>query len=165
MDRNQVRIALLKITMAALAVSTWVFWSFIFSTRPEESQADPLVDLVRLPASLPSQIPGMQPLVKVMDPIAMDVAHVPCWDQDAGGDRSTAAHWVRLTGRTCNVESDDHSVTVINASNGFSATILPTQKALTTDYIPLEPGRNEIVIRFEREGESALERKVAFVRQ
>jgi hypothetical protein len=164
MDRNQVRIALLKITMGALALSTWVFWSFIFATRPEVSE-DALVNLVRLPASLPSQIPGMTPLVRVMDPIAMDVVHVPCWDQDAGGDKSTAAHWVRLTGRACGVESDDDSVSVVNTTNGFSATILPAQKALTTDYIPLESGRNEIMIRFQRDGESPVERKVSFVRE
>src|SRR4051812_22855555 len=101
MDRNQVRVALLKITMVVLMASTWVFWSFIFATRPEEAAAaDPLVDLVRLPASLPAslpaQFPGMQTTQKTMDPIAMDVVKVPCWDRAATKDKETSARWVRL---------------------------------------------------------------------
>jgi hypothetical protein len=130
-----------------------VFWSFILASRPEEAEADPIMNLVRLPASLPgslpAQIPGMNAAVKPMDPIEMDVMKVPCWDK-SGLEESTGAKWVRLTGRDCWGDAGSDGVTVRNLSNGFSATVFPTQgrAGLTTDFIPLEMGKNSLEIRF-----------------
>lgn len=158
MDRHQVRFAFLKIMLVVLGVSTWVFWSFIFSTRPEQAAANALTALVRLPASLPSQIPSGIPLVfnpqvKAPPPIEMGVMFVPCWDQDENPKRLTEARWLRLTGRACSTEKvDSEIVRVKNLTNGYSATvILAKADLLTTDFIPMDAGPNEIEVGFSEE--------------
>src|SRR4051812_39471130 len=140
LDRNQMRLALLKVTAMVLVGTTWIFSSFVFGTRPEQAEANPIVDLVRLPASLPAQIPGMVPVVKVMEPIAMDTVKLPCWDQLHESENATSARWIRLLGRDCEGMAASESVTVKNLRNGFSATVFQTlpRNSLTTDYIPLE---------------------------
>jgi hypothetical protein len=149
-----------------LVATSWIFWSFIFATRPEQAMTDPLANLVRLPASLPAKIPGMQPIVKIMEPIAMDVVRIPCWDKAEMGENPTSARWVRLTGKACDKNAEADEVSVRNLSNGFSATVFPTQvkKSLTTDYIPLQAGKNDILIRLQRDG-AAVESQISFVRE
>ena len=168
MDRYQVRYALLKVSLLALGACTWVSWSFIFSMRPEESEASVLTDLVRLPASIPQQLPLVVAPGRVLpEVIAMNEVKVPCWDRSESADHSTLARWVRLTGKAC-LTTNDHNdeITVRNLTNGYVATVFPTQnKTLTTDFIPLRNGRNEILIRFNQGAGVALENRVSFVRR
>ena len=164
MDRNQVRMALLKISLVVLTASTWVFSSFIFATRPEEADGDALTALVRLPASLPSQL--VAPEVKTPDPIEMDVVKLACWEKSEETEQSTSARWIRLTGKHCHGGGLSENVVVRNLTNGYSATVFPTQAhGLTTDFIPLQDGRNDILIRFEQAPGVAVEQQVAFYRE
>ena len=168
MDRHQVRKAMLKISLLSLVISSWIFTSSIFSTRPEENvRPGALMNLVRLPASIPSQIPGIAPVVRIMDPIAMNVVNVPCWDEANEDAGETSARWIRLTGKSCQENSDAESVSVKNLSNGFSATIFSTagRASLTTDFIPLLQGQNKILIRFRREKGATVENQLSFVRE
>jgi hypothetical protein len=171
MDRHQVRLALLKITFMVLCGSTWVFWSFVFASRPEHPGQDALSTLVRLPASLPNRLPETLPSVfaapKIAEPIAMDVIVLPCWDKQDTMIKSTSARWLRLTGKSCfQLPSNGEDIMVRNLSNGYMATVFaPVAGNLTTDFIPLQPGRNEIQIRFETEPGVLFESQFTFVRQ
>lgn len=163
MDRNQVRYALLKITALVLLGTTWVFWSFVYSTRPEQaSNANPLEALIRLPASLPEQL---APTTKVLPPIDMNVLAVPCWDMKDGAQRDTGARWIRLTGKACHVDGNAENVSVRNLSNGYAATVFAAADAMTTDFIPLQNGKNDILIRFDSSPGVSVESKFTFSRQ
>lgn len=162
MDRNQVRVALLKILLMVLCGSTWLFWSFIFSTRPEQINEDTLSSLVRLPASLPVQL--VTPTTKTLPPIEMSAVMVPCWDSPQTEAQATSARWVRLVGRSC---KSTGQVWVENKSNGYVATVFDQQLGakLTTDYIPLNQGHNEIIIRFEPEPGVQVENRFTLLKQ
>src|SRR5262249_54234098 len=125
MDRSQMRFALLKISLVALGISTWIFSSFVFDTRPESApaQAGALESLVRLPASLPAQLPGMVggASARASDPIEMNVISVPCWEKSSVAQLETTARWVRLTGRNCGTDVNADSVSVRNITNGYAA--------------------------------------------
>lgn len=166
------RLAMLKVTLVVLVGTTWIFWSFVLSTRPEEAPTHgPLMSLMRLPASLPTslpaQIPGMVPIVKTMDPIEMNVMKLACWDKSDQKDRTTAARWIRLTGRDCGGDANAERIVVLNLNNGFSATVFPTQGklGLTTDFIPLREGRNQIQILVDRDGGAKVESRFDFFRE
>lgn len=165
------RFALLKVTLLVLAGSTWVFWSFVFSTRPETAAEDALESLVRLPASLPQQIPGMStlPSTRANDPIEMDVVRIPCWEKSSSPQIDTSARWIRLTGRRCQGEAAAplaDSVSVRNLTNGYVATVFPMQnRNMTTDFIPLQSGHNEILIHFDQGEGASVESQVSFVRE
>ncbi len=168
MDRNQVRAALLKITIAVLALTSWVFWGTIYTSRPDEVSAagavpeDTLETLIRLPASLPAKL---APSTKVLPPIKMDIFKLACWDMKDESNHGTDARWVRLTGHPCQARDRD-SVTVRNLSNGYVATVFTAGKNdLTTDFIPLQMGQNDILIRFENEPGSSLESRFLILRE
>jgi hypothetical protein len=173
MDRNQVRFALLKISLAVLAGTTWVFSSFIFATRPERTGTDALSSLVRLPASLPTQLPNalpsmglLQPTTKPLPAIRMDAMAVPCWDKVEKSDMETSSRWVRLTGKACQTVAALDGVTVQNMANGYMATVFaPAEGELTTDFIPLNEGKNEIRIRFATEPGAQLESRFTLTRE
>ena len=163
MDRQQVRIALLKITACVLLGTTWVFWSFVYATRPEQApSANPLEALMRLPASLPEQL---QPTTKVLPPIDMHVLPVNCWDVKDSAARETGSRWVRLTGKACQIEGNSENVSVRNISNGYTATVFAASGAMTTDFIPLQMGRNEILVRFETSRGVSVESQFVLSRQ
>lgn len=163
MDRNQVRWALLKITALALLGTTWVFWSFVYATRPEAAPVtNPLEALMRLPASLPAVV---QPTTKVLPPIEMSVTALNCWDMKDGAERETAARWMRLTGKPCQFQGSADSVTVKNLSNGYAATVFDSAGRLTTDFIPLQIGKNDILVRFESGRDIAVESQFTFNRR
>jgi len=169
MDKSQARRALLKISLLVLGISTWIFTSFLLSTRPEESAApSPLNALVRLPASLPRQLPAQLPGVfvsapKLVEPIEMSVVNIPCWDSGKSDVSRTDAKWVRLTGHPCQSKLGVETVTVRNLTTGYVATVFATQGAgLTTDFIPLKDGSNEILIRLEQGPGAALESRLSF---
>ncbi|HMN68826.1 MAG TPA: hypothetical protein PKC28_09845 [Bdellovibrionales bacterium] len=163
MDRHQVRWALLKITTVILGVSTWIFWSFVFATRPEQARVDTLASLVRLPASLPA---ALAPTTKVAAPVRMDVLPLSCWDQpEHGKTQSVGARWVRLTGKACGKEHSG-GFTVLNRSNGYVATVFAARPGdLTTDFIPLEAGGNEIEIRYESTPGARVENRFVLTRE
>ena len=61
------------------------------------------------------------------------------------------ARWVRLSGETCLNEFKPDSIRVKNLTNGYVATTFrPENGQLTTDYIPLESGKNDLLVRFEQ---------------
>ncbi|MGE0526968.1 MAG: hypothetical protein AB7G93_04085 [Bdellovibrionales bacterium] len=166
MDRHQVRYTLLKLTGLVLIATTWVFWSFVYGTRPETPDADALTTLVRLPASLPGVF---TPEVKSVGPIRMDVHKLGCWDQAGSQLIDVSARWVRLTGKTCDSGTRAETVTVRNLSNGYVATVFAAAPGeLTTDFIPLQVGRNEILVRIEqgadKDSDVSLENLFTFVR-
>ena len=162
---------MLKIAVVALLGSTWVFWSFIFATRPEDVDADTLTALVRLPASLPSQLPenlpGVFALAKVNDPIEMGEIQLACWDKGDEADQETTLRWIRLTGQPCGPAGGaSEVVSVRNLTTGYSATVFALQaRSLTTDFIPLQAGKNNILIRFEQGPGVALEQQFSFYRE
>ena len=164
MDRHQVRLALLKITTVVLFGTTWVFWSFVSASRPAEAQNKNTLDaLIRLPASLPAQF---APVTKTLPPIEMDVMRVPCWDLQDAAVKSTDARWVRLTGRACQSENAGEQVTVRNLSNGYVATVFTANpEVLTTDFIPLQMGHNDIQIRIESGPGVTVESRFTFSRE
>ncbi len=158
MDQHQVRWALLKISLVALMGSSWIFTSFVFGSRPVDNAEliesdDALVSLVRMPASLPGQLPAnlLTAQTKPMEPIRMDVMKLPCWDLPEIAEQPISSRWVRLIGRPCQSGAMAESVEVSNLSNGYSGTVFSTQKhGMTTDFIPLEEGNNEIMVRIGR---------------
>jgi hypothetical protein len=163
MDRNRVRFNLLKISAGVLALSTRVFWGSLYNTRPEEAPADvsALGVLVRLPASLPAKL---QPSTKTLQPIKMDIMKIACWDGKDLTERGTDARWVRFTGHPCGTQNSA-GVTVKNLANGYAATVFTSHgEELTTDFIPLQMGRNDILIRFENEPGSVFENQFAINR-
>ncbi len=163
MTRNQARFTLLKVTAFVLLGTSWVFGSFVYSSRPEQATAaNPLQKLIRLPASLPIQL---APTTKVLPPIDMNVVALPCWDVKEAGPKDTGARWIRLTGKACQVNGNAENVSVRNLSNGYSATIFPASGALTTDFIPLQMGKNDIMIRFESSRGVSVESLFTFSRQ
>jgi hypothetical protein len=159
MDRNQVRLSLLKITVVVLLGSTWVFWSFIMATKPTsrtvsnvDTAGNPFETLVRLPASIPGQLlASPQDNAAAIPKVRMEVLRVPCWDKQKAEIEGTSAKWLRLTGRACQTESvDAKSVTVRNLSNGYVATVFTgADQDFTTDFIPMQAGKNDIQIRIE----------------
>lgn len=180
MDRYQVRVAVLKISVFILIGSTWVFSSFIFATRPEEVEGGAFSDLVRLPANIPGHIPGISNIpgfqnslpqtfaapLNSADSVEMDVMKLPCWDVKDEIEQFTSARWIRLTGRACQSENGALSLTVRNLTNGYMATVFDVaDKSLTTDFIPLRSGRNDILIRINIEPGVSVESQFGFTRE
>jgi hypothetical protein len=174
MDRHQLRWSLLKVTVGVLLLSTWVFLSFIFATRPEVLGAESVHSFVRLPASLPSELPKLssipglkQRLPKTFAELnSMELIRLPCWDKAENPPRATAARWVRIVGGACQWEGSGDKIVVRNISNGFEATVFALQgDGLTTDLIPLRKGKNDILIRFnQQEIGAAIESQISFTR-
>lgn len=179
MDQSQVRWALLKISLLSLAVSSWVFMSFILETRPEDAglalnmhnsvvpqPEDALKVLARLPASIPAQIPvAFAPQTKSMAPIKMDVLKLGCWDLGDLQPQTVEARWVRLTGRPCQSDTGPEQIEIRNLSNGYVGTVFVAQNdQLTTDFIPLQEGQNEILFRLGHDAGVAFENRFTFVR-
>lgn len=172
------RFALLKLSVLVLLGSTWLFSGFVLESRPTEGQAsakqmDPLSQLVRLPASLQTQLPGniagiplvFAPQAKVAEPIHMNVVNVPCWDRNDLAAQVVSARWIRLVGRTCQGNFAAESVTVRNLANGYDGTVFNANaSSMTTDFIPLESGQNQILIRFESEPGVSMETRLTFNR-
>lgn len=171
MDKVRVRVSLLKISLVMLAITTWVSASFILATRPEVNNPSTLNALVRLPASipkqLPSQLPGAFAVPKINEPIEMNVVKVPCWDKANTDVSPITARWIRLTGAFCqNQIGKDGVMSVRNLTTGYAATVFTLQgKSLTTDFIPLKAGKNEILIRIEPSKGTAFESRLAFQRE
>lgn len=171
MDLHQLRYALLKVTLVILFGSSWVFWSFIFATRPENTAVDPINQLVRLPASLPSQIPTQLPRVfqaasRAPEAVRMDSVQVPCWDRSAPTDYHMDAKWVRITGGACQTDVPADQITLENTANGYLGTVFSMgQGALTSDYIPLQEGKNEIQLRFKPTAGAVIENRITIQRR
>ena len=180
MDLHQIRYALLKLTLFLMLGTTWVFSSFIFATRPDDSATDSFSSLVRLPASLPSQLPAIAeisrlnqtlpgvflPAPKLNEPIEMNTVKVGCWDGKDRSVKSTSARWIRLTGKTCQGHHDADQVVVRNLTNGYTATVFPNHASgLSTDFIPLQAGRNEIWVRFNQGPGLTVESQFTFQRE
>lgn len=162
MDLHRLRFALLKIAIPVLLGTTWMFFAFIMDTRPAERSVGTMDRIARLPASLSS---GRLPLAtppKVAEPVRMDVLRLPCWDKPATGDVPLTARWVRVVGRAC---GRGEATEVRNLTNGSVATVLPLDRGqATTDYIPLESGRNELLFTFKGEPGVKVENRLTIVR-
>lgn len=144
----------MKIVFCVLGLSSYALVASVFSFRPQSEPNDILTSMVRLPAALPAAIPLPVNLplfnqaIKTQDPFKIETLALSCWDGTQGQVMSTTARMVRLTGRACGDLGGD-SWKVSNQSNGFSATVFePTPKQLTTDFVPLLAGRNEIRFAF-----------------
>lgn len=159
------RVSLLKITLVVLLGSSWIFASFVLSTRPEQATSGALMNLARLPASIPTNV--FSPAPHVYEKVRMDVVKVACWDgaQEGVDAREVQARWIRLTGKGCD-KGNAKVLSVRNLSNGYAATIFDgKENALTTDFIPLEDGPNKIQIRFEQTPGVTLENQFTFLRR
>lgn len=179
MDRSQVRWALLKISLVALGAMTWVSAGFVLETRPDavlvamndrnsvSPHEDALATLVRLPASLPA-VPAQifAPTARTIDPIQMEVVKLSCWDMGEMQPQSVDARWVRFTGRPCQSDSTPENIEVINTTNGYVGTVFAAQRDLmTTDFIPLQEGPNEILMKLGHEGGVIFENRFTFNKQ
>ncbi len=177
MDQSQVRWALLKISFVSLAVSSWIFTSFILETRPEVTAValnmensvspgpeDALQVLARLPASIPAQLPvAFGPQTRAMAPIKMDIVKLGCWDLGDVEPQTIEARWIRLTGKPCQSDPGVHDIEIRNLTNGYVGTVFGTD-TFTTDFIPLQEGRNEILLRLGQGAGVAFENRFTFVR-
>jgi len=153
-DRSAAQSLYFKIVFGVLGVFTYALVASILSFRPETEPKDLITSMVRLPAALPAALPSIQVPVnlpmfnqaeKVQEPIKIETLALSCWDVSQGQSMTTSARWVRLVGRACAETLKTESWQVSNQSNGFSATVFaPASKQLTTDYIPLAAGKNEI---------------------
>ena len=155
MDLHRLRFALLQIAFPVLLATTWMFFAFVMDTRPAAGRrpASAIDRLARLPASLST---GKLPYeAKVNEPVRMETVQVPCWDRPTTREMVVGARWVRLVGKAC---APDGEVTAVrNLTNGASATVLPGGRGLlTTDFIALLPGSNEISFSFGDRSESRI---------
>jgi len=167
MDQPRARVNILKLTVMVLGISTWIFVSDILSSRPGVAapQLDPLNSLARLPASLPAQLPKTLPAVftgapKVPEVVRMDVLALRCWDASDESAHQVSARWIRLTGRSCEAKAVPEAMQIRNLTNGYVATVfVPAAGSpeMTTDFLPLEKGANEIMVRLDQGGGVALE--------
>lgn len=156
------RWALLKISFVALAVSTWISVGFVMETRPDDialamnsnssvmpKTEDALAVLARLPASIPAQLPtAFASAGKPFVPIKMDVVKLGCWDTTDLAAQTVEARWVRFTGRPCQSDSQPENIEVMNVTNGYVGTVFSAHEdQLTTDFIPLQEGTNDILVK------------------
>lgn len=152
MDRLAAQALYFKIVFGVLGALTYAFVASVLSFKPETEPKDIITSMVRLPAAIPAalplpdvNLPIFSPTVRVQEPIKIETLAVSCWDSSQGQTLNTSARYVRLTGRGCSENLKNDSWQVSNSSNGFSATVFaPGQRQLTTDYIPLAAGKNEI---------------------
>lgn len=166
MDRLQMQAALLKITLVVLVGTSWLFVGFLFDSRPEVKTMDALTTLVRLPASLPSSLPeNVFSASRPVDPIRMDVFELPCWDKTSSQPQSVSSRWIRLRGIPCEADKNTAKIFVKNLSNGYEATVFSSKgDALTTDFIPLQEGKNQIEIKVEGAPGAIVENRFEFNR-
>lgn len=174
MDQQQVRWALLKISLTALAGMTWIFSGFVFESRPEvagvEAPApltpiDSLATLVRLPASLPPRVFAPGPALAGTAAIRMETVKLGCWDLGDASEMATSARWVRLTGRPCQTDSSADSIRIQNLTNGYQGTVFTSQRDLmTSDFIPLQEGANSIQITIDHTEGVRLESRFTVVK-
>ena len=151
MDRLAAQALYMKIVFGVLGLSTYVLVASVLSFRPATEPKNILTSMVRLPAALPAAIPlpvnlpMFSPVEKIQEPFKIDTLALSCWDSSQHQSQSTKARMVRLTGRTCTDGWQASSWKVSNISNGFSATVFETSpKQMTTDFVPLQAGKNEI---------------------
>lgn len=78
---------------------------------------------------------------------------------DAMGEQETGAGKIRLTGSLCGTDAATDAsklvkAVVVNAANKFNATVFTDTTAgkFSTDYIPLNAGRNPIQVEFSYRG-------------
>ena len=70
-------------------------------------------------------------------------------------DKDTSSTKIRLTGVLCGLPTDTGTLkikkaVILNTTNQFNATVFSDgiQKKFSTDYIPLNPGKNQIHVEF-----------------
>ncbi|MGE4133722.1 MAG: hypothetical protein AB7F86_18945 [Bdellovibrionales bacterium] len=171
MDRSQLQKILLKMSVLAIALLSWASLSYLLNTRPQEKLAveSPLLTLVRLPASLPTQFPVQMvfaPSVRAVATKDMEIISLRCWDHGDLKVRATSAKWVRVTGRPCQNESSLDEIQVTNLTNGYTGTVFSAStEQLTTDFLPLENGHNNILIRLAHAGGITLENQFLFIKE
>lgn len=163
MDLYRLRLSLLKIAIPVLLGTTWMFFAFVMETKPAGQPVGTIDRLARLPASISTGQLPLGPKSKASEPVRMDTVELPCWDQGTSAERAVTARWVRLVGRTC--KAGGTVVSVKNLANANVGTVLPEAKGqLTTDYMPLESGRNEILFTIESAPGVILESRLTLVR-
>lgn len=181
MDQHQLRVALLKVSVVLVLVSSWMLGGFVLESRPRpgtevgNSEPGPLNSLVRLPASLPSQLPASLPAVfasgdaRMAEPIRMYAVKIGCWERAGRPTIEAGARWVRLIGKTCQSTvlspAPTASLQITNVTNGYAATVFDGESGqFTTDFIPLERGRNEVRIKLDPEPNVTFESRFIITR-
>lgn len=174
------RWALLKISLISLAATSWVTTSFVLETRPEDLTVemnsdnsvvtrpeDALAVLARLPASIPAQLPtAFSAPVKPFQPIKMDIVKLGCWDTNDAAEQKVDARWVRLTGRPCQSDSAPENIEILNTTNGYVGTVfLAKGDVMTTDFIPLQEGANDILVKLGHGDGVVFENRFTLVKQ
>jgi hypothetical protein len=135
------------VEVAIFSVITLVFFNSVYHLFYDQGGFKPaaLAPMAANPISEGnSQAPATQPFVNV---------DVRC---DANADQDTTAAKVRLVGALCDSGRNPASVgqlakvTVINTANRFTATVFTDVNAgkYSTDYIPLNLGKNPIHLEF-----------------
>lgn len=154
MDRKGIRLFQLKIAGLVLAVSSLAFAANVLSFRPGLLPSSELSEGAvamasggRGPASVPRSLGevGASGPARLGEKVKMDTLAMSCWDEGSEKSLNTSARFVRFTGRGCGDRLKVETWQVRNTSNGFSATVFSgSARQLTTDYIPLQVGLNEI---------------------
>ena len=164
MDLNHSRLNQLKLTFVLSLIMLWISASFVLGSKPEVADSDPLAELVRLPANIPAQL---QPAPRVPELVEMDVLPLSCWDRsESSQEHTTSARWLRMTGKLCDHLGPSDRLEVRNLTNGYSATVFNFNNGqLTTDFMPMALGANEIQLAIHTEDGAHFEQSLHFNRE
>ena len=91
----------------------------------------------RLPASVPSGLPGEKPASALSN---LDTLEWSCGD--AGKNMEVNSNRLRVKGRACGKQLQ--GLVITNLTNGLVATVFNGERGYTTEYMDLNPGRNEL---------------------
>jgi hypothetical protein len=90
---------------------------------------------------------------------------------DGAADHETGAGKVRLTGSLCGINPGDGATlaktSVVNGANRFTATVFTDVNAgkYSTDYIPLNTGKNPIHLEFSYRGGKVVSQDITVTRE
>ena len=147
-DRNQ--LTLLFSTFGLTILLGILVTTSLFVTRPSVRNVGSMVSEIvqnentRGPASL-----NVRDSSAAKSAVVMEQVSLPCFSDTSPlpGPVRTMAKQIRLHAKTCDKDQELHFLTIINKTNGYSATLFPADlQTLSTDYISIERGENILVL-------------------
>lgn len=128
----------LKFLALTLALVVFVGTGSLFNMLrpPDLAQAQ---KSSRVPASLPTSTEASVPTSALSKLETLDWS---CGDQEKSVRVSSAR--VRVKGKACG----KGDLSILNETNGLTATVIDSEKGYSTDYIELSSGENHIVINW-----------------
>lgn len=122
-----------------------VFTVITLSSVASDETANPVVPLSsdRSPASIEPLKP--KPTRNKFQAIALDL----CNGKEKSLEMNVSGQFIQMKGRACDEKTTSKAITIINQTNGFTASVMPFGKdQFQTDLIQLNQGSNQIVIQY-----------------